>query len=152
GAEVQSMGLQSAAPKVGMQVQVFQAGNDSDIETAFAAILEQRVDALIVQDDPFFTSRRDRLISLANRHALPAMYPFRDFAVAGGLVTYGADIAEIFRETGIYTGRVLRGQKPSDLPVLQPTKFDLVINLKTARALGITVPIMLQMTANDVIE
>jgi len=107
---------------------------------------------LIVQADPFFTGRRGRLVDLANRHAIPAMYPFREFATAGGLVTYGADIAEVFRQTGIYTGRVLRGQRPADLPILQPTKFDLVINLKTAKALGITVPLPLQMTANDVVE
>ena len=89
---------------------------------------------------------------MANRHAIPAVYPFREFATVGGLVTYGADIAEVFRETGVYTGRILRGKKPADLPVLQPTKFDLVINLKMAKALGITVPLPLQMTANDVVE
>jgi putative ABC transport system substrate-binding protein len=152
GADLESRSLQSAAPDVGMQVQTFQAGNDSDLEIAFSAIVERRVDALILQADPFFTSRRDRLVDLANRHAIPAMYPFREFATAGGLVTYGADIAEVFRQTGIYTGRVLHGQRPADLPVLQPTKFDLVINLKTAKALGITVPLPLQMTANDVVE
>jgi putative ABC transport system substrate-binding protein len=152
GAEVESRSLQTAAAGIGMQVQTFWAGNDSDLQAAFSTIVERKVDALIVQADPFFTSRRDRLVDLANRHVIPAMYPFREFAIAGGLVTYGADIAEVFRQTGVYTGRVLRGQRPADLPVLQPTKFDLVINLKTAKALGITVPLTLQMTANDVIE
>ena len=151
-ADAQAKELQAVAPAVGMQVQVFQAGNDSDLDDAFAAMAERNANALVLQADPFFTNRRDRLVSLANRHAIPAMYPFREFATAGGLMTYGADIAEVFRETGVYTGRILRGQSPADLPVLQPTKFDLVLNLKAAKALGITVPLTLQMTANDVIE
>jgi putative ABC transport system substrate-binding protein len=151
-ADSQSRDLQSTAPAIGMQVHAFRASNDNDIDAAFAAILERRVDVVIVQADPFFTSRRDRLVSLANRHAIPAMYPFREFATVGGLMTYGADIAEVFRETGIYTARILHGETPSDLPVLQPTKFDLVINLKSAKALGITVPLTLQVAASEVIE
>jgi putative ABC transport system substrate-binding protein len=135
-----------------MQVRVFRASTDSDIDTAFAAMLERSANALFVQADPFFTSRRDRLVILANRHAIPAMYPFREFATVGGLITYGADIAEVFREIGVYTARILNGQRPADLPVLQPTKFDLVINLRTAKALGITVPLTLQVAANDVVE
>jgi ABC-type uncharacterized transport system substrate-binding protein len=151
-ADAQSRDLQTAASAVGMRVQVFRASNDSDIDTAFAAMAERSTNALVVQADPFFTSRRDRLVTLANRHAIPAMYPFREFATIGGLITYGTDIAEIFRGTGVYTGRILNGQRPADLPVLQPTKFDLVINLKTAKALGITVPVTLQVAANDVVE
>jgi putative ABC transport system substrate-binding protein len=152
GADAESKELQAVAPSVGMQVQVVLASQDSEIDAAFAAMLERGATALVVQADPFFTNRRDRLATLANAHGIPAMYPFREFAAAGGLLTYGADIADIFRETGVYTGRILRGQKPAELPVLQPTKFDLVINLKTAKTLGITVPLALQMTANDVVE
>jgi putative tryptophan/tyrosine transport system substrate-binding protein len=151
-ADAQSRDLQTAASAVGMQVRVFPASNDSDIDTAFAAMLGQGANALVVQADPFFTNRRDRLVTLANRHAIPAIYPFREFATVGGLITYGADIAEAFREIGVYTGRILNGQRPADLPVLQPTKFDLVINLRTAKALGITVPLTLQVAANDVVE
>ena len=151
-ADAQSRELQAAASAVGMQVRVFQAGSDSDIDIAFAAMVERSTHALVVQADPFFTNRRDRLVTLANLHAIPAMYPFREFATVGGLITYGADIAEVFREIGVYTGRILNGQRPADLPVLQPTKFDLVINLKTAKALGITVPLTLQVAANGMVE
>jgi ABC-type uncharacterized transport system substrate-binding protein len=151
-ADAQSRDLQTAGSAVGMQVWVLRASNDSDIDTAFAAMLERSANALVVQADPFFTSRRDRLVTLANRYAIPAMYPFREFATVGGLITYGADIAEVFQEIGVYTGRILNGQRPADLPVLQPAKFDLVINLKTAKALGITVPLTLQVAANDVVE
>src|SRR5262249_40222734 len=109
-ADARAKELQAVAPAVGMQVQVFQAGNDRDLDGAFAVMLERNGNALVVETDPFFTNRRDRIVSLANRHAIPAMYPFREFATVGGLMTYGADIAEIFRETGVYTGRILRGQ------------------------------------------
>jgi putative ABC transport system substrate-binding protein len=117
-ADAQSRDLQTAASAVGMQVRVFRASNDSDIDTAFAAMAERNTNALVVQADPFFTSRRDRLVTLANRQAIAAMYPFREFATIGGLITYGTDIAEIFRGTGVYTGRILNGQRPADLPIL----------------------------------
>ena len=120
--------------------------------SAFAAMADQHADVLIVQADPFFTNRRDQLVSLSNRHAIPAMYPFREFSMAGGLISYGADIAEVFRQTGLYVGRILKGEKPADLPVQPPTKFELVINLKTAKALGLTVPQIMQMPADEVIE
>jgi putative ABC transport system substrate-binding protein len=151
-ADVQSRDLQTGASAVGMQVRVFQASKDSDIDTAFAAMLERSVHALVVQADPFFTNRRDRIVALANRHTIPAMYPFREFATVGGLIIYGSDIAEVFRQIGVYAGRILNGQRPADLPVLQPTKFDLVINLKTAKALGLDVPPMLLARADEVIE
>jgi putative ABC transport system substrate-binding protein len=151
-AELQARELQEAARAVGMQAHVLRASKDTDIEPAFTSILEHSDNALIVQTDPFFTSRRDRLVSLANQHSIPAMYGFREFAEVGGLISYGAELGDVFRHTGIYAGRILQGEEPANLPILQPTKFDLVINLKTAKALGITVPLTLQVAADEVIE
>ena len=151
-AELQARELQEAARAVGMQAHVLRASKDTDIEPAFTSIIEHSDNALIVQTDPFFTSRRDRLVSLANQHSIPAMYGFREFAEVGGLISYGAELGDVFRHTGIYAGRILQGEEPANLPILQPTKFDLVINLKTAKALGITVPLTLQVAADEVIE
>jgi ABC-type uncharacterized transport system substrate-binding protein len=152
GFDLQERDLQAAAPAVGMKVSVLHASKDSEIEPAFATMADQHADVLIVQADPFFTNRRDQLVSLSNRHAIPVMYPFREFSMAGGLISYGADIAEVFRQTGLYVGRILKGEKAADLPVLQPTKFELVINLKTAKALRISVPQTLLVAADEVIE
>jgi putative ABC transport system substrate-binding protein len=152
GAESQARELQEAARVLAIQVHVLRASKDDEIGRAFTAMVEQGDNALVVQSDPFFTSRRDQLVGLANRHALPAMYGFREFTAVGGLISYGADLEDVFRQTGIYAGRILKGQEPANLPVSQPTKFDLVINLKTANALGITVPLTLQVFANEVIE
>jgi putative ABC transport system substrate-binding protein len=152
GAETQSAQLKSAARTVGMRIKFFQAATDADIDSAFAGMAAQSAKALVVQADPFFTSRRDRLVGLANRNVIAAVYPFREFSASGGLISYGADISEVFRQTGIYVGRILKGDKPSDLPVQQPTKFDLAINLKTAKALGLSVPATLLATADEVIE
>src|SRR5215510_3054472 len=117
---------------------------------AFTTMLQQRPDALLVNPDPLFTLRRELIAALAARYRLPAMYAFREFPAAGGLMSYGASLADVHRKAGIYTGRILQGAKPADLPVQQPTKFDLVINLKTAKALGLTVPRTLRALANEV--
>jgi putative tryptophan/tyrosine transport system substrate-binding protein len=152
GAETQSAQLKSAARTVGMQIKLFQAATDADIDSAFATMTAQNAKALVVQADPFFTSRRDRLVGLANRNAIAAIYPFREFSASGGLISYGADISGVFQQTGNYVGRILKGERPSDLPVQEPTKFDLVVNLKTAKALNLTVPQFLLVAADEVIE
>jgi putative ABC transport system substrate-binding protein len=144
--------LQDAARAIGLQLHVLQASNDREIETAFESVPLHRIPALAVAADPFFNSRRDKLVALAARHAVPAMYQFREYPVAGGLMSYGIDISDAYRQVGVYAGRVLKGEKPADLPVLQPTKFEFVINLKTAKALGIKLSDNLLSLADEVIE
>ena len=122
------------------------------MNSAFAAVAELRADALVIGADPFFTSRSQQLGELTFAHKVPAIYEFREFAAAGGLISYGTSLADAFRQVGIYTGRILKGEKPSDLPVQQATKVELFLNLKTAKALGITVPISLLGRADEVIE
>jgi len=136
----------------GVKVLLLAASNEDEIGTAFANLVRQKVGALIVSADPFFTSHRDQIVALAARHAIPTIYQWRDFPEIGGLVSYGADRVDIYRQTGIYVGRILSGVQPSDLPVEQPTKFELVINLKTAKALDISVPIPILGRADEVIE
>ena len=143
--------VEAAARAMGLQVQVLNAGTSQEINAAFASFVRERPDALFVGPDPFFVSRRVQLVHLASRHAVPAAYTQRDYAVAGGLMSYGSNLMDAFRQVGVYTGRILKGAKPADLPVLQSTKFEFVINLQTARALGLEVPNSLQLLA-EVIE
>jgi putative ABC transport system substrate-binding protein len=151
-AETQSKDLQAAARTLGLQIDIVNASNESSIDTAFATLAERRIGALLVSSVPFFTSRRDQLVALAARHGMAAIYAQRELVAAGGLMSYGTNLAEAYHQAGVYTGRILKGEKPADLPVLRPTKFELVINLKTAKALGLPVPDKLLVGADEVIE
>jgi putative tryptophan/tyrosine transport system substrate-binding protein len=151
-AEPTTRDVGAAARTLGVQLHVASATTDNEIDDAFARLAEQRVDGLVIGSDPFFSSRSERLASLALRYALPAVYQRREFAVAGGLMSYGADTSDAYRLAGIYTGRVLKGEKPADLPVQQATKVELYINLKTAKTLGIPIPLPLSGRADELIE
>ena len=143
---------QDAARTKGVQLPVLRAGNEGEIDTAFVTLAQLRADGLVVSGYQLFTQLREQLVALASRHAVPAIYILRDFVAAGGLVSYGIDNQALSRQAGVYVGRILKGEKPADLPVQQPTKFELVINLNTAKALGLTVPPLLLATADEVIE
>jgi putative tryptophan/tyrosine transport system substrate-binding protein len=151
-AEMQSKEIDQAARTLGMQTEHFRASTESEIEAAFQSIAQQHLPAMIVATDPFFVARRSDLIALAARHRLPALYGFRDLVMAGGLMSYGIDLREVYRQLGHYTARILKGAQPADLPVQQPTKFEFVINLKTAKTLGLIVPDKLLALADEVIE
>ena len=144
--------VQVAAQAIGLQLKMFNASNLSELNAAFTAISAERPDALLVGSDPFLLLRREELVALAARLGVPAIYPFREFAASGGLISYGTNIANSYRQAGIYTGRILKGAKPADLPVMQPTLFELVINLKTAKALGFDIPPTLHARSDEVIE
>ena len=144
--------VRAAAQAMGQRILVFPVSVDGDVEPAFASVAQQGADALLVADDPFFSTRRDQLVTQAARRALPAIYYTREFATDGGLISYGSNAIANYGRAGAYVGRVLKGTAPADLPIEQPTKFGLVINLKTAKALGLTVPLTLQAAADEVIE
>ena len=144
--------LELAAPKLGRRLLVVKASNDNELDAAFAAFSSARVGALLVASDPYFDTRRGRIIAFAARNRLPAIYQFREYAVEGGLVSYGPSITDAYRQVGIYVARILKGEKPADLPILQPTKFDFVVNLKTAKTLGLIVPPTLVARADEVID
>jgi putative tryptophan/tyrosine transport system substrate-binding protein len=151
-AEGQSQNLGEAARTLGLQLHVLRASSDSELDSAFATLNQLRVGGLVIGSDAFFYTRIALLGDLAARHAVPAIFGFSGFPATGGLMSYGSDINDAFRQIGIYAGRVLKGEKPADLPVVQSTKVQLVINLKTAKALGLTVPTTLLATADEVIE
>jgi putative ABC transport system substrate-binding protein len=151
-AETVTRDMKAAASLIGVEIAVVQASDSREIEAAFVTLVRSKADALVVGTDPFFYTRRVQLVTLATRHALPTVFNVREYAEAGGLMSYGTSLAEAFRLTGVYTGRILKGEKPADLPVVQSTKFDFVINLTTAKALGIDVPPTLLARADEVIE
>jgi putative ABC transport system substrate-binding protein len=143
---------QEAARTKGVQLLILKASTESEIDAAFATLVQPRAGALLVGADPFFLTQREQLVALASRHAVPAIYSLRDFAASGGLISYGTSLTAVYRQVGVYVGKILNGAKPADLPVQQPTKFELVINLKTAAALGLTVPQSILARADEVIE
>jgi putative tryptophan/tyrosine transport system substrate-binding protein len=152
GADSQLMEAETAARAVARKLQVLRADSEPELDKAFAALAKDRAEALLVAADPFFNAHRQQIVALAARYAIPAIYEFREFAAAGGLMSYGISLADAYWQVGLYTGRILQGAKPADLPVMQPTRFELVINLKVAKVLGITVPPMLLARADEVIE
>jgi putative tryptophan/tyrosine transport system substrate-binding protein len=148
----QEKDIEEAARAVGQRLVILNGGTDEEIDASFANLAQQKVGALLVGSDPFFDPRRERLIAMSARYAVPAIYQFREFVLAGGLMSYGASITDMYRQVGVYVGRVLKGDKPADLPVVQPIKFEFVINLKTAKALGLNIPPGVLAIADEVIE
>jgi putative ABC transport system substrate-binding protein len=145
--------IEAVGAAIGRTILVLRAGTEAEIDAAFASLVEQRAQALTANADPFLSSAKlDHVVALAARYGIPTIYPFRAGPAAGGLVSYGADLRNVRRQAGIYTGRILKGAKPADLPVLQPTKFELVINLKTAKTLGIDIPAGLMAIADEIVE
>ena len=144
--------VQFAADKIGQQVRIFNVNSDREIDAAFATIVDQRIGGLLVQTDQFFNLRRDQLVLLTTRHAIPTVFGWREFVKAGGLMSYGTSLRAAYRQLAIYTGRILKGEKPADLPVQQATAFETVVNLKAAKALGVTIPTGILLRADEVIE
>jgi putative tryptophan/tyrosine transport system substrate-binding protein len=151
-ADIQRRGIEAAARTIGRQIHIVRASSEQDIHAAFTTLAQLRAGALLVGADPFFTSRREQVVTLASQYAIPAIYELREFAVAGGLMSYGVRLTDTYRQLGVYAGRILKGEKPADLPVVQPTKFELVINAQTARMLGLALPRRLLAIADEVIE
>jgi putative ABC transport system substrate-binding protein len=151
-AEARSKDVQEAARTVGQQILIVSAGSEHDLVSAFTTLVQKRASALVVSDDPLLIGYSQQIVALAARHAVPTIYFLRSDTVNGGLMSYGANVDDLYRQAGTYIGRLLKGEKPTDLPVVQPTKFEFVINLKTAKALGLEVPLIMQMTADEVIE
>jgi len=151
-AVVESRDVEEAGRTIGRKIVPVNAGSEREFDTAFASIVQAGAGALVVIGSPFFTSKSQTLVALSARHAIPTIYDLRDYVAAGGLISYSTSFTDAYRQAGVYAGRILKGEKPANLPVLLPTKFELVINLKTAKTLGITVPLIMQMTADDVIE
>jgi putative tryptophan/tyrosine transport system substrate-binding protein len=150
--ELMTRDVLAAAPAIGLKVQILKASTDREIDAAFVSLVQARTGALLIGNDLLFNSRIEQLVALAARHAIPTMYSWREFVVAGGLISYGSSLIESYRPVGLYTGRILKGGKPADLPVLQATKFEFVINLKTAKALGLDIPPGVLAIADEVIE
>jgi putative ABC transport system substrate-binding protein len=150
--ETQSRSLQAAALKLGLHIHILNASTERDFDTVFASLHELRADTLMVVQDIFFNAQSEQLASLSVRHAMPAIYVDREFAAAGGLMSYGTSQRESYRQAGIYAGRILKGEKHAELPVLQPTKFEFVINLKTAKALGLSIQESFLLLADEIIE
>ena len=151
-ADLQRRDVEVAAAALGQQLLIFNASSETELERAFSALVQQRADALLVGNDVFFTNRREQIVALAARHAVPAIYTFRSFVESGGLMSYSTSLVEVYRQIGLYVGRVLKGEKPAELPVVHPTKFEFVINIKTAKALGIKISDNLLSIADEVIE
>jgi putative ABC transport system substrate-binding protein len=152
GAESDAKDVSAAARVLGVKSHVLNASTEPDLDTAFTALNQLRIGALLVISDPFFDTQRNRIVTLSARYQIAGSYAWRDFVEAGGLMSYGTSITDSYRQCGIYTARILRGEKPSDLPVEQPTKFELVINLKTAKVLSLSVPVSMQLLADEIIE
>jgi len=151
-ADLQQKELLEAAGAIKQPIRIETASTEPGIDAAFAALVQQGADAFFIANDPFFAGRRDKFIALSKRYAAPTIYPERTYVAVGGLVSYGTNLPDMFRPAGVYVGRILKGEKPADLPVLQPTKFELVINLKTAKSLGLEIPPTLLALADDAIE
>ena len=151
-ADLQLRKLQDAAGVIKRQIDIVRASTAHEIETAFEIAAQEGAEGFLVVQDPFYNSRRDQIVALAARHRRPIVYPLREFADIGGLISYGHDLVDEYRQMGVYVGRILKGEKPADLPVVQPAKFEFVVNLKTAKALGLTIPPSRLTTADEVIE
>jgi putative ABC transport system substrate-binding protein len=151
-AEAELVEVQAAARALHQPVDVVNASDEAEIEAAFTVLAQKKIGAVLVAADPFFNNRRDLIVALAAHHAIPAIYPLRDFADSGGLISYGTSLTDAYRQVAVDVGRILKGEKAAEIPVVQPTKFEMVINLKTAKALGLTVPSALLATADEVIE
>ena len=152
GAEAQAQAVEAAARKLGREISILHASTETELDKAFETFAELRAGGVVITGGPFFLNRREQVLALAARYSLPAIYENREFTVAGGLMSYGTNVPDVYRQLGVYAGRILKGERPAELPFLQPTKFDIAINLKTAKAIGLDVPTSILLRANEVIE